>query len=252
MGLKGKIALVTGASRGIGRAVVVEFARRGAKVVAVARNADLLKALADELNADPAVQAAGGSVEFETADVTDADRVRKMVDAVAERHTRIDILVNNAGITRDTLFLRMEDADWDAVIAGNLRSAFVMTKAVAHHMLRTRWGRIINIGSVVGLHGNKGQANYAASKAGLVGFTKSVAQELAKRKITANVIAPGFITTDMTGVLPDEVKKAVLAKIPSERMGEPGDVAAAAAFLADDAAGYITGVVLPVDGGMAM
>jgi 3-oxoacyl-[acyl-carrier protein] reductase len=252
MGLKGKIALVTGASRGIGRAVVVEFARRGAKVVAVARNADLLKALADELNADPAVQAAGGSVEFETADVTDGERVRKLVDGVAERLTRIDVLVNNAGITRDTLFLRMEDADWDAVITGNLRSVFLMTKAVAQHMLRTRWGRIINIGSVVGLHGNKGQANYAASKAGLVGFTKSVAQELAKRKITANVIAPGFITTDMTGVLPDEVKKAVLAKIPSERMGEPRDVAAAAAFLADDAAGYITGVVLPVDGGMAM
>jgi 3-oxoacyl-[acyl-carrier protein] reductase len=246
MSLTGKIAIVTGASRGIGRAVALEFAKRGATVVAVARKAELLESLVAEITA------AGGKAEAQTADVTDAARVKALADDVATRHGRIDILVNNAGVTRDTLMLSMEDADWDAVIGGNLKSVFLMTRAVAKHMLRTRWGRIINLGSVVGLHGNKGQSNYAASKAGIVGFTKSVARELAGRNITANVIAPGFITTDMTGVLPEEVKKAALATVPLKRMGEPAEIAAAAAFLAGDSAGYITGVVLPVDGGMAM
>jgi 3-oxoacyl-[acyl-carrier protein] reductase len=246
MSLHGRVAVVTGASRGIGRAIAVEFARQGATVAAVARNRELLEALAEQ------IRACGGKCETATVDVTDSEAVRKFMDETASRLGKIDILVNNAGITRDALFLQMEDADWNAVLDANLKSVFLTTRAAAKHMLRARYGRIINVGSVVGLHGNKGQANYAASKAGIIGFTKSAAQELAGRNITANVIAPGFVTTDMTGVLPEEIKKAAVLRIPLKRMGEPADVAAAAAFLASDGAAYITGVVLPVDGGMAM
>jgi 3-oxoacyl-[acyl-carrier protein] reductase len=238
--------VVTGASRGIGRATAIELARQGATVAALARNKELLEGLVKE------IQAAGGKAESAVVDVTDGESVKKCIDDIAGRLGKIDILVNNAGITRDTLFLQMEDADWNAVIDGNLKSVFLVTRAAAKHMLRARYGRIINVSSVVGIHGNKGQANYAASKAGIIGFTKTVAQELAGRNITANVIAPGFVTTDMTGVLPEEFRKAALTRIPLKRMGEPADVASAAAFLASDGAAYITGTVLPVDGGMAM
>jgi 3-oxoacyl-[acyl-carrier protein] reductase len=241
-----QVAIVTGGSRGIGEAIVKRLAKDGMHVIAVARNIEKLQAVCGE------VQAAGGSAEAVTCDMADAAAVAKMVEDVVEKHGRLDVLVNNAGITKDGLIMRMEDADFDTVINTNLKSAFVAIRSASKTMVRAKYGRIINISSVSGVAGNKGQANYAASKAGLIGLSKSVAKELGTKNVTCNCIAPGFITTDMTSVLPDMVKQAVLEFIPLKRFGAAEEVAAAVAFLASKEAGYITGQVLDVDGGMVM
>ena len=242
-----KTAVVTGGSRGIGRAICLEFARQGVNVaLCYAGNTEA---------AEETVQAcAAQGVESMAVqcDVSDGAAVQAMMDEVLERYGRIDILVNNAGITRDGLLMTMKEEAFDAVLDTNLKGAFLCTKAVVRRMMRQRYGRIINLSSVVGLHGNPGQANYAASKAGLIGFTKSLAKELATRGITVNAVEPGFIQTDMTTFLPDAVKEALKVEIPMGRPGNPEDVAAAVAFFASDAAAYITGQVLCVDGGMAM
>jgi 3-oxoacyl-[acyl-carrier protein] reductase len=241
--LSGRVAIVTGASRGIGKAIAARLARQGAAVLAAARG-DNATATAD------AIQAAGGKAEAIALDVTDAAAGEAAVSAALERHGRIDILVNNAGITRDQLMLRLKRDDWDAVLATNLTSAYTLTQAVLKPMIRQRSGRIICISSVVGQSGNPGQANYAASKAGLIGFAKAVALEVASRNITVNVVAPGMIATDMTDALPDKTREALIARIPLGRLGAPDDVAAAVCFLASDEAAYITGQVLAVNGGM--
>ncbi len=240
------VAIVTGGSRGIGAAIVKRLAKDGFHVVAVARNLDKLNAVCQE------VAAAGGSAEAVVCDMADALAVAKMVEDAVEKHGRLDALVNNAGITKDGLILRMEDADFDAVINTNLKSAFVTIRTAARPMMRAKFGRIINISSVSGVAGNAGQANYAASKAGLIGLSKTVAKELGGKGITCNCIAPGFITTDMTDVLPDMVKQEVLKVIPLKRFGAAEEVAAAVAFLASRESSYITGQVLDVDGGMVM
>jgi 3-oxoacyl-[acyl-carrier protein] reductase len=241
--LSGRVALVTGASRGIGRAIARRLAARGAVVLAAARG-DHTTSTVDE------IQAAGGQAEGVTLDVTDAAAAEAAVASALERHGRIDILVNNAGITRDQLMLRLKRDDWDAVLATNLTSAFTLTQAVLKPMIRQRSGRIICISSVVGQSGNAGQANYAASKAGLIGFAKAVALEVASRNITVNVVAPGMIETDMTGALAEKTRDALIARIPLGRLGAPDDIAAAVCFLASDEAAYITGQVLAVNGGM--
>lgn len=241
-----QVAIVTGGSRGIGAAIVKRLAKDGFHVVAVARNMDKLQAICGE------IAAAGGSAEPMVVDIADSAAVTKMVEDTVEKHGRLDVLVNNAGITKDGLILRMEDADFDTVINTNLKSAFVAIRAAARPMMRGKFGRIINISSVSGVAGNAGQANYAASKAGLIGLSKTVAKELGTKGITCNCIAPGFITTDMTDVLPDMVKQEVLKVIPLKRFGQSEEVAAAVAFLASKDAGYITGQVLDVDGGMVM
>jgi 3-oxoacyl-[acyl-carrier protein] reductase len=241
--LSGRVALVTGASRGIGRAIAVRLAQQGARVVAAAR-ADNARPAAEE------IAARGGQAEAVTLDVTDAQAGAAAVAGVVERHGRIDILVNNAGITRDQLLLRLKREDWDAVIQTNLTSAFTLTQAALKPMIRQRAGRIVCIGSVVGQSGNAGQANYAASKAGLIGFAKAVALEVASRGITVNVVAPGMIETDMTRAMTDEARESWESKIPLKRLGTPDDVAAAVCFLASDEASYITGQVLAVNGGM--
>ncbi|HOA74076.1 MAG TPA: 3-oxoacyl-[acyl-carrier-protein] reductase [Phycisphaerae bacterium] len=246
--LANQIAVVTGASRGLGRAIAWTLAEQGATVVAAARTADKLADLAGEAKA---AQLAGTIVP-RALDVTDRAAVEAFVEAVVGEFKKIDILVNNAGITRDSLLMNMEDEQFDEVMTANLKSVFWLTRITSRYMVRARYGRIVNISSVSGVCGNAGQSNYAASKAGLIGFSKSVAKEFARRNITCNVIAPGFITTDMTDVLPDKVKEEYKQIIPCRRFGEPADVAAAVAFFASPAAQYITGQVLAVDGGMTM
>ncbi len=246
--LTNQTAIVTGASRGIGRAIALGLAAQGARVVACARNADKLA----EVAAACKQQELAGTVETSVLDVTDRPAIDRLVESVAERLERIDILVNNAGITRDGLLMSMEDEAFDEVMTANLKSVFWMTRAVSRHMVRARSGRIINISSISGLSGNAGQANYAASKAGIVGLSKSVAKEFGKRGITCNVVAPGFIETDMTDGLPDAVKENYKNLIPVRRFGQPEDVAEAVVFLAGAGAAYITGQVLTVDGGLLM
>jgi 3-oxoacyl-[acyl-carrier protein] reductase len=243
--LSGKVAIVTGASRGIGRGVAVMLASRGAHVVAAARGEHAASTAAE-------IEAAGKKAESIPLEVTDAASIEAMISGVLGRHGRIDILVNNAGITRDQLMLRMKRDDWDEVIATNLTPAFVLVQAALKPMLKQRSGRIINISSVVGQTGNAGQANYAASKAGLIGFSKAVARELASRNITVNVVAPGLIDTDMTKAITDKAQVDWAAQIPLGRLGTTADVAAAVCFLASDEASYITGQVLAVNGGMYM
>ena len=247
MNLQGQIALVTGASRGIGREIALLFAKEGAKLVLTARNEELLKALSGEIHA-----LSGEMPMICPLDVKDAEKVDEMVDKALDKYHRLDILVNNAGVTRDGLLLRMSDDDWDEVLDTNLKGAFFCMRAVAKIMMRQRAGRVINMASVVGLIGNAGQANYAASKAGIIALTKSAAKELGSRNVLINAIAPGFIETDMTGALSDEVKNAVLKSIPVGYLGKPADVAKAALFLASEDSNFITGQVLTVDGGMVM
>lgn len=241
-----RLAVVTGAARGIGRAVVLELLKQGRIVAGLDINAEQLKEL------ESTVQEAGFSCETYCIDITDTAKLIETLESLAEKHGGIGILVNNAGITRDKLIIQMEEEDFDKVIAVNLRAAFIATKVVARSMIRNKFGRIISLSSVAGVMGNAGQSNYATSKAGLIGMTKSVARELARKNVTANCVAPGFIVTEMTDVLPDAVKEAVKQMIPLRRFGSVDDVAKAIAFLASDAAAYITGQVLCVDGGMAM
>ena len=242
-----KVALVTGASRGIGRAIALRLASEGAKV---AINYAGNQQAAEEVKHE--IESAGGEALLVKANVADAQAVEAMVASVVEAFGTIDILVNNAGITRDGLLMRMKDEDFDAVIDTNLKGVFYCTKAVAKLMMKKRTGRIVNMSSVVGLIGNAGQTNYAAAKAGVLGFSKSAAKELAARGITVNMVAPGFIDTDMTSVLPDKVKDAMVQEIPLKRMGCPEEVAGAVLFLVSDCASYITGQVVHVDGGMVM
>jgi 3-oxoacyl-[acyl-carrier protein] reductase len=245
MDLSDRVALVTGASRGIGRAIARRLAARGATVIAAARGTHAAGTVDD-------IVAAGGRAEAATVDVTDTATIEALVAGALERHGRLDVLVHNAGIARDQLLLRMKRDDWDAVLATNLTAAFALTQAVLKPMIRQKSGRIICISSVVGQSGNAGQANYAASKAGLIGFAKAVAQEVASRNITVNVVAPGLIETDMTRAITESAREQWAAKIPLKRLGTPDDVAAAVCFLASDEASYITGHVLAVNGGMYM
>lgn len=243
---KEKVAVVTGASRGIGRSIALALAAQGATIVAVDMDQASTEAVVAEL------QAAGGKALAVVGNVTLSADVERMIDAATEAFGRVDILVNNAGITRDGLLMRMKDDDWDAVLNVNLKGAFLCTRAVFKVMSKQRYGRIINIASVVGQMGNAGQANYCASKAGLIGLTKSNAREMAKRSITVNAVAPGFIATAMTDALSDKVRAELTAQIPLERLGSSDDIANAVVFLASEAAGYITGHVLSVNGGMYM
>ena len=240
--LSGRVALVTGGGRGIGKAIARMLGSCGARVAVV----DINKANADAVAAE--IAGARGYL----CDVTIGADVSALVEAVEKDFGSCDILVNNAGITRDNLMLRIKDEDWDSVLATNLRSAFLVSRAASRGMMKRRWGRIINMASVVGIMGNKGQTNYAASKAGLIGFTKSVAKELASRNVLCNAIAPGFIETEMTAALSPEAREALVREIPTEKLGQPDDVACAVAWLSSDLSAYVTGQVIVVDGGLAM
>lgn len=243
---KGKVAIVTGASRGIGRSIALALAAAGARIVAVDMILEGVEQLASEISA------MGGEAIAVQGNVTVPADTELMIAKAVEAFGRVDILVNNAGITRDALLLRMKDEDWDAVLTVNLKGAFLCSRAAAKVMAKQRFGRIINIASIVGQMGNAGQANYCASKAGLIGLTKSNARELAKRNVTVNAVAPGFIATEMTEVLPEKVKQELIAQIPLERLGSADDIAHAVLFLASERSGYITGQVLGVNGGMYM
>ena len=243
--LTGKTALVTGGSRGIGRAICIELAARGANVALCYAGGEAAAAETVRL-----CEEQGAKALAIRCDVSDGAQVKALVDETVRAFGGLDILVNNAGITRDGLAVMMSEENFDAVIATNLRGAFLCMKAAARPMMKKRWGRMVNLSSVVGLHGNAGQVNYAASKAGVIGMTKSMAKELAARNVTVNAVAPGFIDTDMTAVLPEAAKTALLGSIPLGRMGKPEDVARAVAFLCSEDAAYITGQVLSVDGGM--
>ncbi|MFO0827266.1 MAG: 3-oxoacyl-[acyl-carrier-protein] reductase [Phycisphaerales bacterium] len=241
-----RVAIVTGASRGIGRAIAERLAKDGRHVVAVARTLDALAPV------KTAIEASGGSAETHACDVGNSAALTALVEQVAETHGRLDILVNNAGITRDGLLLRMSDEDFDAVINVNLRSVFVACRAAARPMMRQKFGRIVNVGSVSGITGNAGQANYAAAKAGLIGMTKSIAKELGAKGITANVVAPGFIETDMTAGLAAVINEQIIPRIPARRVGQGADIAEAVSYMTSDGAGYLTGQVVTVDGGLSM
>jgi 3-oxoacyl-[acyl-carrier protein] reductase len=241
-----RTALITGASRGIGRACALALAQSGVRVALAARDMEKLEGVAAE------VKAIGGEAHAVAIDMASVDSIKEAIASAAKDFGRIDILVNNAGITRDGLALRMKPEDWDAVLRTNLTGSFFASQQVLQGMMKERWGRIVNIASVVGESGNPGQANYVASKAGLIGLTKSLAQEIASRNITVNAVAPGFIETDMTAVLTDDQKNNMLGHIPLKRFGKAEDVAAAVKFLASDDAGYITGHVLSVNGGLYM
>ena len=244
--LANQIAVVTGASRGIGRAIALKFAAAGADIACVSRSVENSNSVADEMTALVRIAWSYG------VDVANPKAVAATAEAILKDTSKVDILVNNAGVTRDTLLMRMSDEDWDTVLNTNLRGAFAFTKAFSRSFLGQRSGRIINIASVIGLMGNAGQANYAASKAGLIGFTKSIAREFASRSVTVNALAPGFIETDMTAVLTEQTKTAILNNIPMKSLGKADDIAAAALFLASPGARYITGQVLTVDGGRVM
>lgn len=241
-----RVAVVTGASRGIGKGIALRLARDGRHVVLMARSEGPLNDLKHQ------IEEAGGSATAIACDVADNKAMAAAIDAVAEKHGRLDVLVNNAGITKDGLVLRMSDEDWASVIQTNLTSAFVATRSAARHMMRGKFGRIVNIGSTSGVIGNAGQANYAAAKAGLIGFSKTIARELGGKGITCNVIAPGYIQTDMTDNLPQQVKDHVLGLVVVKRLGVVEDIAAAVAYVTSDEAGFLTGQTICVDGGMTM
>lgn len=244
---RGRVAIVTGAGRGIGRAVALRLAAEGASVaISYRSNDDAARETAD------AVREAGVECEVFKGDVASAEDVRALFEGVSAAFGRLDILVNNAGLTRDNLMMRMKEEEFDEVLRTNLGGTYLCTRAALRPMIRARWGRIVNISSVVGLVGNAGQANYAASKAGIIGFTKSVAREVAQRGITANAVAPGYVETELTGSLPEDVKEAIRTQVPMGRFGEAEEVAEVVAFLAGEGAGYVTGQTIAVDGGMTM
>lgn len=247
MGFEGKVAIVTGASRGIGRAIAVELGRRGASVMV---NYNQNAAAAGEVKAE--IEAAGGKAEIFQADVSELSQAEALVKATIETFGDLNVLVNNAGITRDGLIMMMSEADWDSVIETNLKSTFNCSKPAVRHMMRKRYGRIINISSISGDMGNAGQTNYSASKAGQIGFTKALAREVAARNVTVNAVAPGFIETEIWDTVPKDIQTGLMEVIPLGRVGQADEVAKAVAFLASDDAAYITGHVLVVDGGMAM
>ena len=244
--LENKVAIITGASRGIGKVIAEETAKAGAKTVCVSRSLSDVEKVAKDINEQ------GFTAIAMACDITNGEQYQELVKSVNVKFGSIDILVNNAGVTKDGLIIRMSEDDWDVVIDTNLKGAFNGTKAVTRHMMKQRCGRIINISSVVGLIGNAGQANYSASKAGLIGLTKATAKELASRGITANCIAPGYIKTDMTNRLPETIKNALIEQIPLGRIGQATDIAATVCFLASEEAGYITGQTFTIDGGMVM
>ena len=244
---EGRVAIVTGGGRGIGRAIVARLAQEGANVAIFYRSND---AAAEETAQK--VRDAGAQCELFKGDVASPEDVQALFKGVSDAFGRVDILVNNAGITRDNLMMRMKEDEFDEVVQTNLKGTYLCTRAALRPMVRARWGRIVNVGSVVGLVGNAGQANYAASKAGIIGFTKSVAREVAQRGITVNAVAPGYVETELTGGLPEEVKDQILAQVPTARFGEPEEVAEVVAFLSGEGAGYITGQTISVDGGMTM